>query len=152
MSDENRSSNPYHRDPFYHDQPRVGGGTTGFPFFCDRPALFDQGPTPPPPPQPLHALDPSYMTFTDYLHGSLDYNTLSKAFDLSCSSSEVISPADNNDSGKATTASQDHPSTPNSLDSSSSTEAATEDSGKSKHEADLKGGGCEEGDENSKKT
>ena len=69
---------------------------------------------------------------------------------MSCSSSEVISPVDN-DSGKGT-ASHEHPSTPNSLDSSSSTEAATEDSGKSKDKADLQGGGSEDiGDEDSKK-
>ncbi|KAL6328982.1 hypothetical protein AAG906_007272 [Vitis piasezkii] len=144
MSDENRRT-PYHHDPFCHDQNRVSGA--GFPFFCEKPAIFNQGVTPSP--QGLHATDPSYMTFTDYLHGSLDYNTLSKAFDMSCSSSEVISPVDN-DSGKGT-ASHEHPSTPNSLDTSSSTEAVTEDSGKSKHKPDLQGGGCEDGDENSKK-
>ncbi|KAK9284432.1 hypothetical protein L1049_023605 [Liquidambar formosana] len=109
------------------------------------------------PSQNPHGFDPSnYMSFTDCLHGSMDYNTLSRAFDMSCSSSEVISPVEEglkkgSTMGESIGTTSENPLTPNSSVSSSSTEAAAEeDSGKSKK--DLKPKGCEEdGDEKSKK-
>lgn len=71
----------------------------------------------------------SYMTsFTDCLHGSSsDYNTLSKAFDMSCSrsSSDIVSQFDESfkkDHG-GVGGDQQLPSTPNSSISSSSNEA-----------------------------
>ncbi|KAK7276762.1 hypothetical protein RIF29_17908 [Crotalaria pallida] len=85
-------------------------------------------------------IDPSHQvaTFTDslLLHGnsSMDYNTLSRAFDLSCSSSEVISSSidDNNNpkkhsaGGELSRISENQSTTLNSSVSSSSNEAAAE--------------------------
>lgn len=105
------------------------------------------------PSQNLQGLDPSYMSFTDCLHGSMDYNTLSKAFDMSCSSSEVISPIEDGSrkiGGEESAGMNENPSTPNSSISSSSNDAATEeDSGKSKKDKEPKEG--EDGDGKSKK-
>ncbi|XP_058745075.1 WRKY transcription factor 71-like [Vicia villosa] len=85
-------------------------------------------------------------TFTDYLHGSMDYNTLSKAFDLSCSSSEVASSINDNNMKK---------SSAGDSESSSSNEAEAvieQDSTKSeKKDKQPKLLGPEDGDENSKK-
>lgn len=59
----------------------------------------------------------------------MDYNTLSKAFDISCSSSEVISPPlldqedNSNNKAAAEGVGDRNPSTPNSSISSSSNEA-----------------------------
>ncbi|KAL5582574.1 hypothetical protein UlMin_015016 [Ulmus minor] len=115
------------------------------------------------PQQALQGFDPSsYMSYTDCLHGSMDYNTLSKAFDMSCSSSEVISQIDDNYPKAAAAAAvgesagtSEIPSTPNSSISSSSNEAAgDEDSGKSKKEEKQAKGSedvGEEADDKSKK-
>ena len=131
------------------------------------------------------SLDPtmnSYlMSYTDCLHGSMDqYNTLSRAFDISCaaSSSDVVSqivdhsknhdidsPNNNlvtNPLTKATAeqsaGTSENPSTPNSsISASSSNEAvavAEEDSGKSKMEDDddkqPKGSDGQDGDDEDK--
>jgi len=95
-------------------------------------------------------------TFTDCLHGSMDYNTLSRAFDMSCSSSEVISSIDENPKkpGAGDSAGiSGNQSTPNSSVSSSSNEAEAlveEDSTKSQKK-DKQQKGCEEGEEKPKK-
>ncbi|OVA00985.1 DNA-binding WRKY [Macleaya cordata] len=91
--------------------------------------------------------DPMQLSFTDYLHGSLDYNSLERAFGLSCSSPEIFSSIDvgqNNKIGSTgnlvdSVGSGDIPATPNSSVSSSSTEAADDDSGKSKKDEQPKG-------------
>ncbi|CAL0324483.1 unnamed protein product [Lupinus luteus] len=99
--------------------------------------------------------DPSsYMSFTEYLQGGMDYNSLLSSSALSPSSSKVFSSIEDNQKpselgdivgggvGGETLA------TLNSSISSSSTEAgAEEDSGKSKKDGHVKG----EGGENSKK-
>ncbi|KAH7578426.1 hypothetical protein JRO89_XS01G0380300 [Xanthoceras sorbifolium] len=96
MSNEKKT--PYNYDPF--DSNPQGFNRLSFQsFFQDNPSSIyvNQQPTPPPPP-PTQNLQASfdapspYMSFTECLHGSMDYNTLSTAFDMSCSSSEVISP------------------------------------------------------------
>ncbi|XP_050382152.1 WRKY transcription factor 71-like [Argentina anserina] len=93
-----------------------------------------QTPVAEPQTQNLHGFesDPSYlMSFADCLNGSMDYTTLSKAFDISCSSSEVISSPllDQGDHliNKAAAAGvgYQNPSTPNSSISTSSNEAGT---------------------------
>ncbi|OWM72704.1 WRKY transcription factor 28-like [Punica granatum] len=98
-----------------------------------------------------------YLSFTDCLRGSTDYNSLARAFGISPSSSEVVSPVDGNprpvfDAGEIRgpgSESNNNPATPNSSISSSSTEAgAEEDSSKSKREVQAKDG---EGGESSKK-
>lgn len=87
----------------------------------------------------VHGFDPSHPTFTDYLNGGfMDYNALSRAFDLSCSSaSEVISSSIDENPKKPTTAAGDSVGPNSSLSNSSSIEAseaavtAEEDSAKS---------------------
>ncbi|CAL5190558.1 unnamed protein product [Lathyrus oleraceus] len=84
-------------------------------------------------------------TFTDYLHGSMDYNTLSKAFDLSCSSSEVVSSINDNNMKK---------SSAGDSESSSSNEAEAvieQDSTKMEKKDKHPKLGSQDGDENSKK-
>lgn len=99
----------------------------------------------------------SYVSFTECLHSSMDYNILSRAFDMSCSSSEVISQIDDASKkqgvGESVGTTSENPSTPNSSISSSSNEAAAaaeEDSVKSKKDKQPKG--SEEGDEDQDKS
>lgn len=65
MSEENK-------DPFDYE---INHST--FPFFNNNPTQNPQGFEYP-------------MSFTDCLHGSMDYNTLSRAFDMSCSPSHQV--------------------------------------------------------------
>ncbi|KAE8725398.1 putative WRKY transcription factor 57 [Hibiscus syriacus] len=82
----NEKNNPQHNsDPFQ------GFNRSTFNFFDDNnPCIYNQSAAPTP------ALDPSYMSFTGCLNeGSVDYyNSFSKAFDMSYSSSDVVSPMD----------------------------------------------------------
>ncbi|XP_058101129.1 WRKY transcription factor 71-like [Magnolia sinica] len=146
---ENRDPS-HHRT--YHDDKRLGA--VSFPF-SNHPNLYNQDPTGPGSHSilDLHGFGPSppYMSFTDCLNDSVDYSMLSRAFDLSHSSSEVF-----RDSGVTTNDSVDsagpngNPATPNSSVSSSSTEAAgDDDSVRCKKDQQLKG--CEDGMERSKK-
>lgn len=102
------------------------------------------------------ALDPAFMSFTNFFDTSLDYNSLSRAFDVSCSSSEVISPVDDKSKsggvGGKSLIKQSSTTTPNSSVSSSSNEAAAaeEDSFKSNKE-DTKGSENNKDEEKSKK-
>ncbi|XP_011010013.1 PREDICTED: probable WRKY transcription factor 28 isoform X1 [Populus euphratica] len=91
---------------------------------------------------PGQGFDPSpYMSFSECLHGSLDFNSLAKAYGLSPSSSEVFSSIEGNSKpvearvlgwGNST---DQIPATPNSSLSFSSSEAGgDEDSGKTKKE------------------
>lgn len=161
MSNEEKDiDNPYnHYDPFnynhHHEMDR-----SCFQFFNDNNSsgLVQNHHHP----QNLQAagfdMPSSYMSFTDCLHGSMDYGVLSRAFDMSCSSSEVISQIDDASKkasaggvGESVGTSAENPSTPNSSISSSSNEAAAaaeEDSVKSKKDKQPKG--SEEGDEEDK--
>nr|XP_017181314.2 WRKY transcription factor 28-like isoform X4 [Malus domestica] len=136
----NEKKNPYQYDPFDYNHHEIN--KSSFPFFNYGTSSIYQNP--PHDPQTLNGFGSdhpnSFMSFTDCLHGSLDYNTLSKAFDMSCSSSEVISrPLDHdNNSNKqqaaaagvgdhsvGTNSTTENPSTPNySSISSSPNEAA----------------------------
>ncbi|KAM1188448.1 hypothetical protein ACFX13_025066 [Malus domestica] len=135
----NERKNPYQYDPFDYNHHEIN--KSSFPFFnYGNSSTYQNQPDDP---QTLNGFESDhpnpFMSFTDCLHGSLDYNTLSKAFDMSCSSSEVISPPldhDNNsnkqqaaagvrDHSVGTTSTTENPSTPNySSISSSSNEAA----------------------------
>lgn len=155
-------------NPFYHDYMGIGGGINTFPFFGENPSNYDQ-PIIPNIQNPNHEhqqfVPSSYMTLTECLHGSMDYNTLSSAFGMSCSSSsEVVCPhIDNQDSTRKNniypTAKPvldspikdqmniEIPRTPNSSISSTSNEAGgQEDSSKIKKKE-----GQEEGEDKSKK-
>lgn len=90
----------------------------------------------------------------------MDYNTLSRAFDLSCSSSEVISSSiDENPKNKLPSAGESsvgvsvNHSTPNSSVSSSSNEAEAviEEDSNTKSQKDKQPKGSEDGDEKPKK-
>nr|QGQ64038.1 WRKY transcription factor 15 [Santalum album] len=134
MSDENKGPFPY--NPFSDDSSRgINDEPNFFPF--DNSSMYD-------PSQTLQGFeDPysSHMSFTDCLRGSMDYTTLSRAFDMSCSSSsEVVSAAGEDGSGKG----GENPATPGSVLSSSSTEAAAEG-----EEDDA--GKCKDGDDKSNK-
>ncbi|XP_042483271.1 WRKY transcription factor 71-like [Macadamia integrifolia] len=106
----------------------------------------------------LHGSDPSsFMSFTDCLHGSIDYNSLARAFDFSCSSPDVFGSSDNtalklgSQGDSVGTGDISATATANSSVSSSSSEAAgEEDSGKSKKDQQHKG--CEEGPEGQEKS
>ncbi|GMY08973.1 WRKY transcription factor 71-like [Fagus crenata] len=141
----------YHHDPFYYNQHEINQSSSSFPFFNDNPSVYTH-------PQNLQGFDPSYMTFTDCLHGSMDYNTLSKAFDMSCTSPSghhrhQISQIDTNlkKPGVGESAgTSENPSTPNSTVSSSSNEAGgEEESVKSKKEKQTQV--CEDGDDEKSK-
>ena len=141
----------YHHDPFYYNQHEINQSSSSFPFFNDNPSVYTH-------PQNLQGFDPSYMTFTDCLHGSMDYNTLSKAFDMSCTSPSghhrhQISQIDTNlkkPSVGESAGTSENPSTPNSTVSSSSNEAGgEEESVKSKKEKQTQG--CEDGDDEKSK-
>ncbi|KAJ0112935.1 hypothetical protein Patl1_01449 [Pistacia atlantica] len=135
----NEKKTPFRYDPF--DCNPQGFNRLGYNFFQDHhqnqnPSIYNN--QRPSPTQGLQGFDPSSysMSFTDCLHGSMDYNTLSRAFDISCSSSEVISPiedASNNKKSSTVHAGGDsagineNPSTPNSSVSSSSNEAAADE-------------------------
>ncbi|XP_020204261.1 WRKY transcription factor 71 [Cajanus cajan] len=132
----------HYYDPFHYNH-----SSSSFPFFRDNNSTQNF--------QGFDHNNPSpHTTFTDCLHGSMDYNTLSRAFDLSCSSSEVISSIDENpkknpSAGDSAVGNQ---STPNSSVSSSSNEAEAvieEDSTKSLKNKQPKG--CDDGDEKPKK-
>ncbi|KAF8391123.1 hypothetical protein HHK36_023424 [Tetracentron sinense] len=151
MSDEVRDL--YHHGSFHDDRRSIAD--TSFPFFNDHPSMnyhtgHGVGDSSV---HNLHGFDPAYMSFTECLHGSMDYSTLERSFNLSCSSSEVICSVDGG--GKTggvgeSSGTGDIPVTPNTSISSSSTEAcAEEDSGKSKKDRQPKG--SEDGVESSKK-
>lgn len=129
----NEKRSPYQCDPFDYNSHEIDRSSYPYFNYGINSSIYNIPQTPADPQtQNLHGFesDPSYlMNFTDCLHGSMDYNTLSKAFDISCSSSEVISPPlldqEDNSNNKATAegVGDRNPSTPNSLISSSSNEA-----------------------------
>ncbi|XP_068658485.1 WRKY transcription factor 28-like [Aristolochia californica] len=137
------------RDSAHHDH-------IGF-SYSNMPSLYNQVSTGPPESQisrEIHGFDPTYLSFTDCLHGSMDYGSVVRAFDLSCSSSEVFNSTDGGDPANEAMESGGAPGgtpvTPNSSVSSSSTEAAAEeDSGRSKKEQQPKG--ADDGVDKSKK-
>ena len=131
----NERKNPYLQyDPFDYNPHEIDRSSFSF-FNYGSNSIYNIPQTPAQPQtQNLHGLesDPSYlMSFADCLNGSLDYSTLSKAFDISCSSSEVISPPlqlldqdeDLNNKVAAAGVGDQNPSTPNSSISCSSNEA-----------------------------
>ncbi|XVF16804.1 hypothetical protein REPUB_Repub10bG0063700 [Reevesia pubescens] len=139
MSSNKKNDPPYDYDPFQ------GFNRSTFPFFDDNnPCIYNPTASTP----TIQGFDPSYMSFNDCLHGSVvDYNSFSRAFDMYCSSSDVVSLSPIDDTGNSnkigTTAdnnSTENPSTPNSSVSSSSKEgAADEDSSKTKKDKQPKG-------------
>ncbi|KAJ6335932.1 hypothetical protein OIU76_006942 [Salix suchowensis] len=155
----NEKEDPYNYDPFHYNiQHRTGRPVSVFPFFDDNNlSMYNQQ-------TPLQNLqefndDPSYMSLTNCLHGSMDhYNTLSRALDVSCSSSEVISPIEDGSkkigAGELSAATNENlPSTPNSSISNSSSNdgAAEEDSGKIKKDKQPKESTDQDGDGDAKK-
>ncbi|TXG54551.1 hypothetical protein EZV62_019807 [Acer yangbiense] len=164
----NDEKTPYNYNPF--DCNPHGFNRLSFQsFFQDNPTsdIYANQPTPPPPPQPQNLQQPfdaptPYMSFTDCLHGSMDYNTISKAFDMSCSSSEVISPIEDaasnskktsvfgGDHHSAATTTDQYPSTPNSSVSSSSNEAVADEDSGNLNRKDKHPKGSEDGDDNCK--
>ncbi|KAK6932245.1 WRKY domain [Dillenia turbinata] len=148
----------YNHDPFQYD--RYGLGTTSFSFSSNTSSI-DEHKSPlvvDPSSQTLHGLSPPYMSFTECLHGSVEYNTLATAFGLSPSSSEVFSSLEGDNKTLETTrghvpiigTTTEVPVSTNSSESSFSTEAGNEEySSSSKKESETKG--CEDGDENPNK-
>lgn len=88
-------------------------------------------------PQP--PLDPTLMSFTNFFDTSLDYNSLSRAFDVSCSSSEVICPVVDDMSKKKLVINNQSSTTQNSSVSSSSNEAVAEEDSVKSNKDDTKG-------------
>ncbi|CAI9787673.1 unnamed protein product [Fraxinus pennsylvanica] len=101
--------------------------------------------------------DPSHMSFTDCLQETVDYNTLSRAFDISCLSSHVVNdPANdtcnskkNVSVGEEAGGINENPLTPNSAELSSSSAVGGEEESCKSNE-DLQKKVCEDGDEKSK--
>ncbi|KAL6983265.1 hypothetical protein U1Q18_016655 [Sarracenia purpurea var. burkii] len=123
MSDENRD--PYNYNPFYHDH--MGASGSAFSFLRGNKSIYNPQL---PAEQNFQGLDPSYVSFTESFHDSVDHrNTFPTSF-KKCSAAE----------------SSENPLTPHSSVSCSSTEGAVEkNSGKSRKDQHLKG--CEEGDQ-----
>ncbi|KAK4421101.1 WRKY transcription factor 28 [Sesamum alatum] len=138
MSEEFREF--YYHQPFHDDQRRSTGGATTFPYSAHSSsaasAVDDSSSAVQP--QYLQMFDPSYLSFTEFLHGSADHNSLSSAFGLS---SEAFSAAALKEEEKPVAGGGETPATPNSSISSASTEAAAgdqEDSNKGKKESQVK--------------
>ncbi|KAI3456058.1 hypothetical protein Pfo_012721 [Paulownia fortunei] len=130
----------YYQQPF-HDDQRRNTGATSFPysgslssaythdasstFSADHNSSVHNN---------LQMFDPSYLSFTEFLHGSTDRNSFSGAFGLSPTSSEAFSVV--KEEKTPAVGGGETPATPNSSISSSSTEAAAgdEDSNKGKKE------------------
>ncbi|XP_023530498.1 probable WRKY transcription factor 71 [Cucurbita pepo subsp. pepo] len=77
------------------------------------------------------SLDPAFMSFTNFIDTSLEYNSVWRPLDVSCSSSELISPVDDMSKKKASNASV-------SSSSDEAAPAAEDDSVKSKKEEKRK--------------
>ncbi|XP_057954411.1 WRKY transcription factor 71-like [Malania oleifera] len=157
MSDENKCS-------FHYDPNCNLDNQTLFPFLRDNYSsvlMYNDhmaAASPSPVLQNHQGFDPSnYMSFTESLHGSMDYNTLSRALDLSCSSSEVISAIDDDSRkggsslGDQSVGNGENPATPLSCVSSSSAEAAVEEDSGNKSKKVMQAKGCESGEEISNK-
>lgn len=119
----------YYHQPYHDDQRRNTSGAATFPysgsqssaFYSDSSSLQSHD---------LQMLDPSYLSFAEFLHGSADHNSVSAAYQLQPkpSAAEEEKPA----AGGGET-----PATPYSSISDSSTEAAgEEDSCKAKKNGD----------------
>nr|GME13048.1 probable WRKY transcription factor 71 [Ipomoea batatas] len=173
-------------NPFYFHNHMGSGRINTFPFFGDdnsdhhnpSSSIYSSSDHHPPPSAPtqnlLHQefLPSPFMSFTESLQGSMDYHTLSNAFGMSCSSSEVVcTPTDhhhhqqqqqqNQESSRKSSVSAGEAAgenipfvAANSSVSSSSSEAAVgdgeEDSSKSNKDL-LLPKGCEDGDDKSTK-
>ncbi|XP_016165419.1 probable WRKY transcription factor 71 [Arachis ipaensis] len=148
----NEDKDQFHFDPFYYNNHELN--QSNFPLFrmittSSSSHHHQEG-----------FIDNNTTSFTDcLLHGnSMDYNTLSRAFDLSCSSPEVISSSiDENKNQLPSTVVGGDSTTLNSSVSSSSNEAdasLTEEDSSSKstkkHEKQPKGCEEEEEDEDAK--
>ncbi|XP_077228206.1 WRKY transcription factor 71-like [Tasmannia lanceolata] len=135
---------PCHQNPNYGN-PNMGVSNFTFPI-SNHHSLYNQLPS-------YRGFDPSYISLTDCLNGSMDYGVMARAFDMSCSSSEVINSGEAGPVGNMLVESPAHggnPATPNSSISWSSTEAVgEEDSGRRKKDQQTKG--SEDGVEKSKK-
>ncbi|KAL0321343.1 UNVERIFIED_CONTAM: hypothetical protein Sradi_5395800 [Sesamum radiatum] len=144
MSEEFREF--YYHQPFHDDQRRVTGGATNFPYSgTAHSSAYDSSSSLHP--QYLQMFDPSYLSFTEFLHGSADHNSFSTAFG---STSEAFSALKEEE--KPVVGGGETPATPNSSISSASTEAAAgdqEDSNKGKKESQVKET-AEDGEDNSK--
>ncbi|XP_021655065.2 WRKY transcription factor 71 [Hevea brasiliensis] len=132
----NEKKNPSQYVPFYNNEQRGIPGSV-FSFLSDNPSMNDQ----PTLIETLQGSDPLSMSFTDYL--SMDYNTLSRAFNVPCSSSDVISPIQDYCSREISApaaVTNENTSTPDSSSiSSSSNDAATQQGpGKSKEKQQPK--------------
>ncbi|KAE9461987.1 hypothetical protein C3L33_06094, partial [Rhododendron williamsianum] len=120
MSDEARDF--YYHTPFHEDH-RYGTSATGFSFSLNNSPLSLSIPNSSSPDYEPQAFDPcSYMSFTESLNGSSDYNTLARAFGLSPSSPEPLSGVKIEQS-PVVDAGSETAVTPNSSPSSSSNEA-----------------------------
>ncbi|XP_073284052.1 WRKY transcription factor 28-like isoform X1 [Primulina huaijiensis] len=155
MSDEN-NMNSQQNYPF-HNYQNMGSRGFSFPFVSDQSCDFnpfmhsqllkhEQNP---------NRFDPFQMSFTGRLHDAAEYNnTLSSAFDLSCSSSDhaVYNSVNNNDSSNqnVVSAAENPLSTISSVSVASSDSGAEEGSSRSKMK-DLNTKVCEDGDVKHKK-
>ncbi|KAI3466800.1 hypothetical protein Pfo_023463 [Paulownia fortunei] len=152
MSEEFREF--YYHQPFHDDQRRNNSGATNFPYSGSHSSSYTHNASTFSSDSSVHAhlqmFDPSYLSFTEFLHGPADHNSLSVAFGLSPKSSEAVKeeekPVVEAVGGGET------PATPNSSISSSSTEAAAGDeySNKGKKESQVKET-AEDGEDTSKK-
>ncbi|KAL2473733.1 putative WRKY transcription factor 28 [Forsythia ovata] len=147
----------YYHQPFYND--RHGSATNGFAFSGSSSSAYTQNAslTADSSFHNLQTLDPSYTSFTEFLHGSNDNNTLSGAFGISrTSSSEAFSRVKDEQKSVVVgtgdlVGGNETPATPNSSISSSSTEVVgNEDSSKNQKENPMKEA-MEDGEDSSKK-
>lgn len=131
MSEDHHTRDFYYHTSNFHEDPHQSNLTS----------IYDVSTTT----QGFEYPSSSYMSFTDCLHGSMDYTSLSKAFAMSPSSSEVFSSVEgnnnnnqNNNKAMEIGGNTENPVTPNSSVSFSSSEAC--------------GGGGEEDSDKTRKT
>ncbi|KAL0310569.1 UNVERIFIED_CONTAM: hypothetical protein Sangu_2351600 [Sesamum angustifolium] len=81
MSEEFREF--YYHQPFHDDQRRVDAAATNFPYSSSAHSSANASADDSSSslhPQYLQMFDPSYLSFTEFLHGSADHNSFSTAF------------------------------------------------------------------------
>ncbi|MED6152108.1 hypothetical protein PIB30_088826 [Stylosanthes scabra] len=144
MANEDHNKDQFHHfEPFYYNNNHHGHelNQSNFPFSSQN--HHQEG-----------FIDNNIITsFSDCLHGnSMDYNTLSRAFDLSCSSPEVISSSidDNNNKKQQQQILLNHNSSVSSSSNEADASVTEEDSAKSSKKHEKQDQEDEEEDEDAK--
>ncbi|XP_073311916.1 WRKY transcription factor 71-like isoform X1 [Primulina huaijiensis] len=153
MSHEN-NMNSLQKYPFHDSYQNMGSEGFSFPFVSDQSDFdpFEHNQLPKYEQNP-NRFDPFQMTFAGCLHDATEYNAVSSAFDLSCSSSDhaVYNSVNNYLSNQNVVSAAEYPLSTNSSVSVSSSEAGAEEGSSRSKTKVLRPKVCEDGDVKSKK-